>query len=178
MNLRLNYIAPISLANGPGKRFTLWVQGCSIHCPGCHNVDTWDPAKGFDKYVDDLVKEIQAVPGLDGITITGGEPLDQIDAVYELCSKLFGKISIFLTTGYTLEQIYYRKMIKIVRVLDILCSGPFLKGMVCEGEWKGSKNQDVTYFTELGENQLSMPLVPREIIIDKTGSVLTTGFHP
>ena len=178
MNLRLNYIAPISLANGPGRRYTVWVQGCSIHCPGCHNVDTWDPAKGFDKSVDDLVKDVQAIEDLDGITITGGEPLDQFDLVYEFCSKMFGKMSVFLTTGYTLEQIYYRRMVKIVRVLDILCSGPFIKTMICDGQWKGSSNQDVTAFTELGESQLNMPVISKEIIIDKSGSVLTTGFHP
>jgi anaerobic ribonucleoside-triphosphate reductase activating protein len=178
MNLRLNYIAPISLANGPGRRYTIWVQGCSIRCNGCHNVDTWDPAGGFDKSVDDLIKDIQAIEGLDGVTITGGEPLDQIEPVYELCSKMFKKLSIFLTTGYTLEQLYYRRMMKIVRVLDILCSGPFIKAMICDGQWKGSANQDITAFTELGEDQLLMPVVPKEIIIDKAGAVLTTGFHP
>jgi len=178
MNLRLNYIAPISMANGPGRRYTVWVQGCSIHCPGCHNVDTWDPAKGFDKPVDDLIKDIQEIKDLDGITITGGEPLDQFEPIYDLCSKIYGKMSIFLTTGYDLGQIYDQDLIEILNVLDIICTGPFQKDLVCEGSWKGSSNQIVSYLTPLGKKQSLMPIVPREIIIDKSGSILTTGFHP
>jgi anaerobic ribonucleoside-triphosphate reductase activating protein len=129
--------------------------------------------------VDDLIKDIQAIEGLDGITITGGEPLDQFEPVYEFCSKLFGKkMSIFLTTGYTFDQIYYKDQMDILSVLDIICVGPFQKNNVCEGSWKGSKNQIVSYFTVLGKEQSALPVIPKEIIIDKLGSVLTTGFHP
>jgi anaerobic ribonucleoside-triphosphate reductase activating protein len=178
MDIKLSYIAPISTANGPGARYTLWVQGCSIHCPGCHNKDTWDPAKGFSTSVDALIKDIQTIDGLDGITITGGEPLDQYEAVYELCSSLFRKKSIFLTTGYTFEQVYYKQKFKIMSVLDIVCVGPFERDKICNGGWRGSENQDVMSFTELGDQQLLLPEVSKEIIVNKSGSILTTGFHP
>ena len=176
--MQISYIAPISMANGPGRRYTLWVQGCSIRCLGCMNVDTWDPAGGYDISVDDLVKDIQGIKNLDGVTITGGEPFDQFEPVFELCSKLFGVYSIFLTSGYTLKQIHQKKITKIMDVLDIVCLGPFEKDKICKNKWKGSENQEIIYLTDMGVKQSFMPVVSKEVIIGKTGSILTTGFHP
>lgn len=177
MNLRLNYEVPLSKANGPGTRYTVWVQGCSIHCPGCMNVDTWDPNKGYEISVDDLVEKIKDVPGIDGVTITGGEPLDQLEPVYELCSKLREFTSVFLTTGYYLYQIQ-RMELNIVKVLDIICFGPFEKDKLCKGQWKGSSNQEVMFLTSRGRDLLNMPVISEEAIIGPAGSVTITGFNP
>jgi len=175
--LRINYILPSSRANGPGIRFTLWVQGCSIHCPGCTNVATWDPAGGQEVLIDDLIKQIKDLPPpLHGITITGGEPLDQFDSVYELCMKLFGFTSIFLTTGYTLKQILEKKYTKIADVLDILCVGPFDRDLICKNQWKGSSNQEVIFLSDDGWAQATMPVISQEIVIDSSGNSIITGF--
>ncbi|MBE3087154.1 MAG: 4Fe-4S cluster-binding domain-containing protein [Bacteroidetes bacterium] len=175
--LRINYVLSESVANGPGRRYTIWVQGCSIHCPGCLNVDTWDFDKGYEKDVDELVEEIKKTKGIDGVTITGGEPLDQIGAVYKLCAKLHKFTSVFLTTGYHLYQIQ-KDYFKIIKVLDIICFGPFDKDQLCKGEWKGSKNQEVIFLTIIGREQLKMPVIQKEIVIDSSGTVLITGFSP
>jgi anaerobic ribonucleoside-triphosphate reductase activating protein len=140
-------------------------------------MDTWDPNKGYEKNVDDLVEEIKRVKGIDGVTITGGEPLDQFGAVYELCSKLHEFISVFLTTGYQLCQIQ-RNHFKIIKVLDIICFGPFDKDQLCKGEWKGSKNQEVTFLTRLGQEQFKMLVISEEVVIDRSGSLIKTGFSP
>ena len=174
--MKVNYILPKSKANGPGTRFTIWVQGCSIHCPGCSNTDTWDPAGGQEISVGDIIKQVEAIEGLDGITITGGEPIDQYEAVYELCSKLFGKISIFLTTGYELRQLGYLKALKILDVLDMVCAGPFDKSLLCRDQWRGSSNQNIFYLTDCGRNQSSMPVISKEVHIDEAGNALITGF--
>ena len=172
--LRVNYIGKQLHAQGPGTRYTIWIQGCSIHCPGCSNVDTWDPAGGTEYDVQELVKDILATEGIDGVTITGGEPLDQFDAVYELCGSLYGKICIFLTTGYSMERIWVQP---ILEVLDIVCTGPFEQDKICKDGWRGSSNQEVNFLTKLGESQKNMPSAYKEIIISPDGSALETGFH-
>src|SRR5215218_593389 len=75
---------------GPGRRIGLWMQGCSIHCPGCVSQDTWpaDPATAIT--VDALVDWCRTTTGsaLDGVTISGGEPFDQPDALLRLLVAL------------------------------------------------------------------------------------------
>jgi len=194
MNLRINYILPQSQANGPGNRYTIWVQGCSIHCQGCSNIDTWEPTAGrdisFDEIISDITNEFYKSKGkeaLQGITITGGEPLDQFESVYQLCRRLslagltqhHGKISyltIFLTTGYTLSQIIEKGMWKIFDVLDIISVGPFEQDKICSGQWKGSSNQELYYLTEWGKLQSAMPVIKKEIYVKKDGQAMVTGF--
>jgi anaerobic ribonucleoside-triphosphate reductase activating protein len=187
--LKVNYIGKQLHAQGPGTRYTIWVQGCSIHCPGCSNIDTWDPAGGTEYDVQELVKDILATEDIDGVTITGGEPLDQFDAVYELCNSLFNKICIFLTTGYFLydgiltgDRPKYSfsevaRWLKILKVLDIICYGGFEQDKICKDGWRGSSNQEVNFLTKLGESQKNMPSAYKEIIISPDGRILETGFH-
>jgi anaerobic ribonucleoside-triphosphate reductase activating protein len=172
--LRINHIGRALHAQGPGVRYTIWTQGCSIRCPGCSNTDTWDFNGGAEHPVDELVQDILKMKGLDGITITGGEPLDQYEAVLDLCEKLFDKISIFLTTGYDSIK---RDQFRILEVTDILCIGPFEAENICKNDWKGSSNQRVAYLTARGRDQKKMPFVYKECIISPGGRTLETGFH-
>ena len=73
---RLHY--PVT-ALGPGRRLGVWVQGCPLACPGCIARDTWDPAGGHEVAVADLTAVWQAAvdDGADGLTVSGGEPLEQ-----------------------------------------------------------------------------------------------------
>jgi anaerobic ribonucleoside-triphosphate reductase activating protein len=175
--MRVNYILPESKANGPGIRYTIWVQGCSINCPGCSNTDTWDPAKGTDRSVDWLIEDIlKHKPNIEGVTITGGEPLDQFDEVYELCARLWSLTSIFLTTGYGAEDITKKGFKKIYDKLDIICIGPFEQDKVCSGEWKGSSNQGVLFLTDIGRDLSKLPVIMKEIYLDESGKALETGF--
>jgi anaerobic ribonucleoside-triphosphate reductase activating protein len=186
MNLKVNFILSRSKANGPGMRYTIWVQGCSIHCPGCSNTDTWDPEKGIDWNIDDLLKDIELNRPLDGITITGGEPLDQFGAVSTFLKKLSPRLflnqinvssfSAFLTTGYTEKQIRDRGQSEIFNLVDILCTGPFEKDKICSGEWKGSSNQEILYLTATGQKQSQLPVILKEIHIGSSGQSLETGF--
>jgi anaerobic ribonucleoside-triphosphate reductase activating protein len=88
--MQINHVMRSSVVNGPGKRYTIWVQGCSIHCKGCINPDTWDQKAGTKIDIDTLVQDIQSLNGsIDGITLTGGEPLDQIDGLLQFLPKVF-----------------------------------------------------------------------------------------
>lgn len=178
MQLRVNYIGSCLYAQGPGRRYTIWVQGCSIHCPGCSNVDTWNPAGGNLMGVSRLADDIGASfdrSEIDGVTITGGEPLDQFKPVLELC-RVLRPVSIFLTTGYTMARIRQREQDQILSYVDIICTGPFDQSKVCSGEYKGSSNQEIRALTKRGREQLLWPVVSKEVIVSPDGGAIETGF--
>ena len=93
-----------SLINGPGIRSLLFLQGCSRHCPGCHNPSTWSPDKGESYDVEELARIIRAGCANRKLTITGGEPLEQAEALEELLDELEG-FDICLYTSYGRDQI-------------------------------------------------------------------------
>ena len=68
-------------ALGPGRRIGLWVQGCSIRCAGCISLDTWAPGKGSTTVAAVAEVIMRWIDEADGLTISGGEPLDQADAI-------------------------------------------------------------------------------------------------
>jgi len=177
MNLRINHVLENSRVQGPGERYTIWVQGCSLHCKGCNNLDTWEFDKG--KLVENnfLIEKILSSK-TSGLTITGGEPLDQLESVLEILRKLFLKKNIFLCSGYTYEQIKSDERKKqILDYIDILCSGPFNYTKKCVSKWKGSDNQEIIYFTNTGKKLLDLPIYKREYRINKkSGQTLITGF--
>lgn len=180
-NLRVNYIGKRLHAQGPGTRYTIWVQGCSIHCPDCMNTDTWDPSGGKDYDVQELADDILSTNWIDGVTITGGEPLDQLEAVSELCSLIFDKVCVFLTTGYKFSEscisVGALRICSIMPVLDILCVGPFEAVKVCTDGWRGSSNQAVMFLTDRGKSQKDFQIISKEMIVSADGQVIKTGFH-
>lgn len=145
-----------SLANGPGLRYVLFVQGCSHHCEGCQNEHTWEFNKGKNMSVDDIVKDIISNPFIDGVTISGGEPFDQAKELYELVSilKLHGK-HVIIYTGYQYEDLRNRAILRseemqwplrILRQIDILVDGKFDKdNLDLSHRFCGSKNQRILY---------------------------------
>jgi anaerobic ribonucleoside-triphosphate reductase activating protein len=175
--LKVNHILESSSVQGPGKRFTIWVQGCSLHCHGCQNIDTWDFDLGTSILVQDLVERVKTAK-VDGLTITGGEPLDQFKPTFELAQKNFKLTSVFLCTGYNFKQIIGHNIFyEILNYVDIVCSGPFDESKICRSQWKGSSNQEVKYLTERGKELLKLPVYKTEYRIDKTtGNTLVTGF--
>src|SRR3990172_12478082 len=88
MKIYLHAFEPSSRANGPGLRAVLWTQGCSLGCPGCFNSETHDPGAGREVDVELLAGEIAGRHGIDGVSISGGEPLQQAEALCELLERL------------------------------------------------------------------------------------------
>jgi hypothetical protein len=108
MNLRSHGFLPHSRANGPGPRAVIWVQGCSLGCPGCFNPETHSLDGGEVVAVDDLFQRIIALgDSIEGLTISGGEPLQQRAAVTELLRRLKSEtnLSVVLFTGFTWEEV-------------------------------------------------------------------------
>ena len=152
----MNYadIKPNDINNGEGIRVSLWVTGCPIKCPGCHNKVVWDKDKGTEytnetqNYIIDLLRDTDVSKDL---SILGGEPLAvwNYEEVLNLCKtvkKLMPEKHIQIWTGYTYETI---KNLEIFKYIDILVDGKYIESLKDESTWwRGSSNQRMIFFEE------------------------------
>ena len=134
--------------NGLGCRVTLWVSGCSHHCKGCQNKETWDKKSGrvFSKEDKDKLFEILSKPYIKGLTLSGGDPLDSFDEVLQVVKEIrdtFGSTKdIWLYTGYTLDQINNSEKKEILPYINYLVDGLFeLDKRDITLKFRGSTNQ-------------------------------------
>jgi anaerobic ribonucleoside-triphosphate reductase activating protein len=143
---------------GPGRRIGLWLQGCSIHCPGCVSQDTWpaDPARAIA--VSDLVAWCRRTAGdaLDGITISGGEPFDQPVALAALLRALDAwrrrarlDFDILCYSGYPLRALE-RDHGAILAALDAVIPEPYVDRLPLVNVWRGSSNQTLVPLSARG----------------------------
>ena len=133
---------------GPGKRLGIWFQGCSLRCEGCISVDTWATAKTLIP-IDQLMMALSSyIPLVDGITISGGEPFDQFDALLAIVTQLREKtkVDILLYTGYSIEDIP-AQLQQIKPYIDVLISDPFQRQTSQTLRLRGSDNQRLHCFT-------------------------------
>lgn len=161
MKIRLSRVHYPVEALGPGCRVGIWVQGCSIHCAGCVSRDTWDPEGGRAVGVEDLIGRIAELSrgGLDGVTITGGEPFDQPGGLMELLvalrtwgGSLPRPIDLLVYSGYPLERLRLRHK-GMLALLDAVIVGPYQRRKPTRLIWRGSANQEIIPLTELGRRR-------------------------
>lgn len=120
------------IADGPGLRIVLFVQGCPHHCPGCQNPQTWEFGKGTEVSVRELYDRIRANPLDTGVTFSGGEPFSQPDALADLAEMLRPHYDLASFSGYTWEGLMALSktrpgVMRLLRNLDILVDGPFVQ---------------------------------------------------
>lgn len=130
-------------ALGPGKRFGIWTQGCSIQCRGCISRHTWGQSSGERITVAKLLERIEPHLGnCDGVTISGGEPFDQPEALAALVEalRMRGVTDILAYSGYSHEFLCERHP-RILGQIAALIEGEFVLGNESEAIWKGSDNQ-------------------------------------
>ena len=146
---------------GFGKRIGIWLQGCSIHCPSCCSRDTWEFDQ--DRCMDvasliDWCREV-SVDSFDGVTISGGEPFDQPDALFALLEGLCKwrneikiPFDILLYSGYS-KRILSADFAKHLPNIDALVAAPFRSSSGDKKSYAGSDNQEMIVFSELGEKR-------------------------
>lgn len=168
---------------GPGRRLGIWFQGCSIRCAGCISADTWGP--GHRRItLPQLLADIQ--PWLDeaeGITISGGEPFEQFDALLQLLTELRqrSRADILVYSGYSLEQLALR-LDAADGLIDALISDPYQQQHSQSMALRGSDNQRLSLLTELGRTRLAeydrLLLADEkalDLMFDEDGSIWMAG---
>jgi len=151
--LNVHSIVPVSVSMGPGRRYVVWVQGCSRHCPDCINPLTHSHAPRTLIAPQQLANSVLAVPNIEGLTVTGGEPFEQPAAVGNLCRMVKEKgLSIMVFTGWTYESICRSDDPDVKSLLeqaDLLVDGPFLPDQIDNRLlWRGSSNQQIYFLTD------------------------------
>lgn len=144
--LRIAGVVTDSIVDGPGVRYTIFAQGCAHACPGCHNPQTHDYKAGMLVDINEIVSDIEANKYIKGITLSGGEPLDQPDAIAELVDILKSKgYHVLVFSGYTYEQIQSRpKLNNILQKIDVLIDGKFdINLRSLQLNFRGSSNQRI-----------------------------------
>ena len=157
----MNYhkIEKTSIANGPGVRCVLWVSGCSLHCKGCHNPETWSFNSGrpFDNEAKQELFDTLSQPWIQGITLSGGHPLESHNLVgvhnliYSI-KKNFPQKDIWLYTGLTLSiddfdllsrnRLLYDLRRHVISMCDVIVDGPYIESQRdITLSFRGSKNQ-------------------------------------
>jgi len=170
-----------SRANGPGERAVLWLQGCPFKCPGCYNPDLRDPIDGHDVPVTDLIEWVESLNNIEGISISGGEPTEQIASLISFIYLIKEKtsLSILLYSGRTIEDIIALPMGKdLVSLIDVLIDGPYNQDMANpEGQWPSSLNQKIHFISGRYSLNDFKDLPGTEIIITETGEVIESGME-
>lgn len=158
MNISVNKAHfPVTVL-GPGRRIGIWLQGCSIRCRGCISQDTWARDPQRDLAVAHLTAWCRQATGgnLDGITISGGEPFDQPDALLALLRELAAwraadgpDFDILCYSGYPLALLK-RRHAPLLRELDALVSEPYVDALPPTHVWRGSANQRLVMLSRRG----------------------------
>lgn len=191
----LHHVLPRSVANGPGIRFVVWSQGCSLGCPGCFNPETHAPAGagsagqvgkvgkvgkvGRRWQVGEVVDEVVAeVPSIEGVTLTGGEPLEQPQAVAAFCREVRARTSlgIVVLTGFSRPEIETDPVRSAaVAAADMVIAGRYRAHQHLGTGLRGSANK--VYWARTGryrpEDFAAVPEV--EVTIGFDGMVTVTG---
>ena len=136
---------------GPGHRVGLWFQGCSIRCPGCVSLDTWaddGPLTETAEVLDALRRHLSRC---DGLTVSGGEPFDQPDALSAVLGgwRAMGGGDVLVFTGRELEDVE-PWLETHSGLVDALMTGPFRSDLPATRLMRGSDNQQLHVFGEAG----------------------------
>ncbi len=140
--MRIAGIVRDSIVNGEGVRDVVFFQGCGKRCKGCHNPETWDYMGGCHRFLGDVVKEL--AESSNNVTMSGGEPLDQIEDLVELCKQLKaqGK-NIWVYTGNVVNPTKLTYMV-LAQYVDVIVDGRFVEELKDPSlRFRGSSNQRI-----------------------------------
>jgi anaerobic ribonucleoside-triphosphate reductase activating protein len=181
MNIRLHAIEPASRANGPGLRAVVWLQGCTLGCTGCFNPTTHDAGAGFNADTADIARQLLTNSNkIEGVSISGGEPFQQPDALLDLLQRLSASpLSKLVFSGYTLAEIRRQPLGNtILKHLDVLIAGRYVHPRHLAVGLLGSSNQQIHLLTKR-YTPADLQAVPTgEVILHADGSITLSGIRP
>lgn len=168
----------LSKVNGPGNRFVLWTQGCSKGCSECFNPETWSTVTYKEYSPIELFHIIQNFE-VDGITISGGDPLEQEDELLRLLMLLSSvrfKKGIILFSGFTRAEISSSPIREAcLKYIDVLVDGRYEKNLKVDFSLRGSSNQEFYFFSDkISSDELSFDQEIEISVLE--GDIMMTGF--
>jgi anaerobic ribonucleoside-triphosphate reductase activating protein len=184
--LRIHRFVPASQANGPGLRAVLWVQGCGLACPGCFNPETHSFEGGQRWTVQEAADHILAAQqaargGLEGLTLSGGEPAVQHRTLAKILKEVHrqSSLSVLVFTGYTLEELHKMPGIhQFLSQVDLLIAGRYDSSHRTAHGLVGSANK-VLHFLTPRYSPADLAQIPEaEIILSPDGEIILSGIDP
>jgi anaerobic ribonucleoside-triphosphate reductase activating protein len=159
-------------ALGPGRRLGIWLQGCPLACAGCMSRDTWPSDGGVDIAPEELLDlwRHSAETGATGMTISGGEPLEQagplaafLTAAADLRRATGGEQDFLLYTGYEPGELDAGQR-AVLDLVDVVITGRYVARRPTGLIWRGSANQELVPRTELGVSRYRRYL---DLVLDR-----------
>jgi anaerobic ribonucleoside-triphosphate reductase activating protein len=177
---RLHAVLPRSAANGPGLRYVIWSQGCALGCAGCFNPETHAPeARGGVRTAGAVADEVVAdAAHLEGVTLTGGEPLEQPEAVAAFCAEVRARsaLGVIVLSGFTRREIEAdAARSAAVAHADLVVGGRYNERLRVAHGLRGSSNKE--YWARTGRYDVpGLAAVPElEITVGLDASLTFTG---
>jgi anaerobic ribonucleoside-triphosphate reductase activating protein len=185
ITMQVAQIVPVTEAEGPGRRFALWFQGCPLRCPGCCNPEMLPFAGGQTMDLPDVMRAIgEAVEeGIEGITLLGGEPMAHADGAAPLARLVQARnLSVMVFTGFTLEELRESSDPAVHELLahtDILVDGSYRRELPeTRRRWIGSANQRVFFLSTRYSADDPVWILPNTLEIRLSGLELKINGFP
>ena len=155
--LNISTIRECTTAEGPGKRFSIWVQGCLKRCKNCCNQDMQELRKNKIVSTQSIINKIEQAKNeydIEGITLLGGEPTLQAKGLSEIvkwCKS--NDLSVMLFTGYLYEELLNSDneyLQELISYTDVIVDGEFKEELYDSNRaWVGSSNQKIYFLTDI-----------------------------
>jgi anaerobic ribonucleoside-triphosphate reductase activating protein len=152
LTMRIAQVVASTEAEGPGRRFAVWFQGCPLRCPACCNPEFLPFDGGETKTLAELTAQLDEVE-VEGVSLLGGEPFAHAAAAAALARIARARgLSVMVYSGYTLEQIRALPdpaAAELLALTDLLVDGPYVRESPdTQRRWIGSTNQRVHFLTD------------------------------
>lgn len=157
--LELAQVVADTEAEGPGRRYAIWLQGCPLRCPGCCNPEMLPfgvRPTGERVTSDELARRVLATPGIEGVSLLGGEPFAQAEGAAALARTVRDAgLSVMIFSGFTREELTRRGeageewVAGLLGACDLLVDGPYDRERPDTARrWIGSTNQTMHFMTD------------------------------
>lgn len=182
LTMHIAQVVPCTEAEGPGKRFAVWFQGCPLRCLGCCNPEFLPFAGGQVKTLEEMTEwmaQCREETAIEGITLLGGEPFAHAPAACGVARAARDRgLSVMVFSGYTIEELQSRpepEVAELIALTDILVDGPYERDKPdTQRRWIGSTNQRIHFLTDRytfddrwrQKNTLEIRVVGREISVN------------
>jgi anaerobic ribonucleoside-triphosphate reductase activating protein len=186
LSLQIAQVVPVTEAEGPGRRYALWFQGCPLRCPGCCNPEMLSFEGGQRRTVAEILGEVLAAArkeGVEGITLLGGEPLAHAAGAAALARAVREQgLTVMVFSGYTLEEargLADPTVGELLGLTDILVDGPYLREQPeSRRRWIGSANQRIHFLSDRYQADDPRWLRPNTLEIRLHDGALTVNGFP